>query len=144
MLFSFFFFKQKTAYELRISDWSSDVCSSDLPIEVVAADDVSDDQDADEEAQSSAGRDRQRHARAVARLDGVVPIADQEEGKEARQFPEKHELDQVAREHDAKPGTHESKQEREEPRTGVLGRHVVAAINHHQEAAGCHQNGQEK
>src|SRR3546814_4681614 len=29
MLF-FFFFKQKTAYEMRISDWSSDVCSSDL------------------------------------------------------------------------------------------------------------------
>src|SRR3546814_8888655 len=30
-LFVFFFFKQKTAYEMRISDWSSDVCSSDLP-----------------------------------------------------------------------------------------------------------------
>src|SRR3546814_20776301 len=28
--FWFFFFKQKTAYEMRISDWSSDVCSSDL------------------------------------------------------------------------------------------------------------------
>src|SRR3546814_7887611 len=28
--FVFFFFKQKTAYEMRISDWSSDVCSSDL------------------------------------------------------------------------------------------------------------------
>src|SRR3546814_4265833 len=28
---SCFFFKQKTAYEMRISDWSSDVCSSDLP-----------------------------------------------------------------------------------------------------------------
>src|SRR3546814_3873858 len=28
--FCFFFFKQKTAYEMRISDWSSDVCSSDL------------------------------------------------------------------------------------------------------------------
>src|SRR3546814_10088449 len=28
--FMFFFFKQKTAYEMRISDWSSDVCSSDL------------------------------------------------------------------------------------------------------------------
>src|SRR3546814_3437702 len=27
---SFFFFKQETAYEMRISDWSSDVCSSDL------------------------------------------------------------------------------------------------------------------
>src|SRR3546814_4264614 len=30
MIFYFFFFKQKTAYEMRISDWSSDVCSSDL------------------------------------------------------------------------------------------------------------------
>src|SRR3546814_2899755 len=29
-MLSFFFFKQKTAYELRISDWISDVCSSDL------------------------------------------------------------------------------------------------------------------
>src|SRR3546814_16730921 len=37
----FFFFKQKTAYEMRISDWSSDVCSSDLdyahhPVEIRA------------------------------------------------------------------------------------------------------------
>src|SRR3546814_6644330 len=31
-LLVFFFFKQKTAYELRISDWSSDVCSSDLAV----------------------------------------------------------------------------------------------------------------
>src|SRR3546814_4696160 len=29
----FFFFKQKTAYEMRISDWSSDVCSSDLVVD---------------------------------------------------------------------------------------------------------------
>src|SRR3546814_11942278 len=29
-MFCFFFFKQQTAYEMRISDWSSDVCSSDL------------------------------------------------------------------------------------------------------------------
>src|SRR3546814_6945960 len=33
----FFFFKQKTAYEVRISDWSSDVCSSDLTARVDAA-----------------------------------------------------------------------------------------------------------
>src|SRR3546814_10402698 len=32
MCFCFFFFKQNTAYEWRISDWSSDVCSSDLRI----------------------------------------------------------------------------------------------------------------
>src|SRR3546814_910057 len=31
----FFFFKQKTAYEMRISDWSSEVCSSDLPGDIV-------------------------------------------------------------------------------------------------------------
>src|SRR3546814_18768396 len=31
-----FFFKQKTAYEMRISDWSSDVCSSDLSVEGVS------------------------------------------------------------------------------------------------------------
>src|SRR3546814_5414035 len=32
----FFFFKQKTAYDMRISDWSSDVCSSDLLYPVLA------------------------------------------------------------------------------------------------------------
>src|SRR3546814_9183120 len=35
-IFFFFFFKQKTAYEMRISDWSSDVCSSDLKAKVIA------------------------------------------------------------------------------------------------------------
>src|SRR3546814_3109151 len=35
-IYFFFFFKQKTAYEMRISDWSSDVCSSDLVIEEFA------------------------------------------------------------------------------------------------------------
>src|SRR3546814_15954892 len=34
VLYLFFFFKQKTAYEMRISDWSSDVCSSDLFIQL--------------------------------------------------------------------------------------------------------------
>src|SRR3546814_19494110 len=33
--FPFFFFKQKTAYDMRISDWSSDVCSSDLVIDCI-------------------------------------------------------------------------------------------------------------
>src|SRR3546814_3323432 len=32
VVFIFVFFKQKTAYEMRISDWSSDVCSSDLQV----------------------------------------------------------------------------------------------------------------
>src|SRR3546814_6723488 len=37
VLFFFFFFKQKTAYEMRISDWSSDVCSSDLDRQALCA-----------------------------------------------------------------------------------------------------------
>src|SRR3546814_13264285 len=37
MLVGYLLFKQKTAYEMRISDWSSDVCSSDLEKEVRAA-----------------------------------------------------------------------------------------------------------
>src|SRR3546814_10264956 len=37
-MMNFFFFKQKTAYEMRISDWSSDVCSSDLPDDVARQD----------------------------------------------------------------------------------------------------------
>src|SRR3546814_5971213 len=35
IFFVFFFFKQKTAYEMRISDWSSDVCASDLAMDCV-------------------------------------------------------------------------------------------------------------
>src|SRR3546814_9727305 len=37
-LYLFFFFKQKTAYEMRISDWSSDVCSSDLTRQICRLD----------------------------------------------------------------------------------------------------------
>src|SRR3546814_8619940 len=39
-----FFFKQKTAYDMRISDWSSDVCSSDLFIKELAYSILTDDQ----------------------------------------------------------------------------------------------------
>src|SRR3546814_3861019 len=42
LCYFFFFFKQKTAYEMRISDWSSDVCSSDLTtLRVAVMDDTS-------------------------------------------------------------------------------------------------------
>src|SRR3546814_10619422 len=52
-MYTFFLFKQKTAYEMRISDWSSDVCSSDL-------------------AHADGGDgDEQRHAHDVDRLDPV-------------------------------------------------------------------------
>src|SRR3546814_4594501 len=52
---SFFFFKQKTAYEMRISDWSSDVCSSDL---------------AARRAENGRGRDAQDSERSRSRRRG--------------------------------------------------------------------------
>src|SRR3546814_5697960 len=55
-VFVFVFLKQKTAYEMRISDWSSDVCSSDLP-------------DEDSEANLSLGRDN--HGAALT----GIPVA---------------------------------------------------------------------
>src|SRR3546814_9715722 len=67
-LLSVFFFKQKTAYEMRISDWSSDVCSSDLRILAlgrnVAVDELDD-------------RHRRRIRRADAGLDdaGIAALA---------------------------------------------------------------------
>src|SRR3546814_8149437 len=73
----FVFFKKKTAYELRISDWSSDVCSSDLagdvgpmvtwgvsPQQAIALDEEVPD------FAAVAGRDpRELHARALAYMD---------------------------------------------------------------------------
>src|SRR3546814_11989806 len=57
---SFFFFKQKTAYEMRISDWSSDVCSSDLVQPVVEGDRIV------AEEVLKAGRARDEGQQAVA------------------------------------------------------------------------------
>src|SRR3546814_2065519 len=75
ILLIIFLFKQKTAYEMRISDWSSDVCSSDLQPVRVAADQV-----AEERAVAGAddmhGIDDARHRRAVAvdRGDDIVQL----------------------------------------------------------------------
>src|SRR3546814_8403942 len=64
----FFFFKQKTAYEMRTSDWSSDVCSSDLDVHLVAGDET-------QEARAAARlgrRELQRH-HDLALLEHVPP-----------------------------------------------------------------------
>src|SRR3546814_1972608 len=66
----FFFLKQKTAYEMRISDWSSDVCSSDLRLQPRQETAV----EALESAMRSAREEgRLRHATALADLrDGLL------------------------------------------------------------------------
>src|SRR3546814_1374530 len=55
---TFFFFKQKTAYEMRISDWSSDVCSSDLDGATSADAAMSDDSAVSGEADEPAAEPR--------------------------------------------------------------------------------------
>ena len=111
-------------------------------IEVIAADDMPEHQYAGEQAESAGRRDDQRHARAIPRLRSLVPVADQQEGEEAGQFPEEDQLDQVAREHDAEHRAHEGEQEGEEARYGIGGGHVVAGVQHHQEADAGDQRGE--
>src|SRR3546814_2188743 len=72
LVFCVFFFKQKTAYDMRISDWSSDVCSSDL--DIVGGLPV------DDRASGHAARRatvlearRQRNAESLERRDDDVP-----------------------------------------------------------------------
>src|SRR3546814_6897754 len=64
----FFFFKQKTAYEMRISDWSSDVCSSDLDV----IDAMHRRHDVDAERQLGIADEREQLTRGIARMDGRV------------------------------------------------------------------------
>src|SRR3546814_19075409 len=74
LLFVVFFFKQKTAYEMRISDWSSDVCSSDLRIGREAAAVVAD-FDFDLVARL-ARRDRYGRGDLLARRDAILERLD--------------------------------------------------------------------
>src|SRR3546814_7567748 len=81
----FFFFKQKTAYEMRISDWSSDVCSSDLPVQELA--------------------DQQRHAQVDQRgqrigLEGAEITRLNEVGGKAQLFGSDLRTDRRAEHHD--------------------------------------------
>src|SRR3546814_5879972 len=101
-LFLFFFFKQKTAYDLRISDWSSDVCSSDLQAAALP--------DGAHHAVGVVGEGGRVVVGQQVGSDGVVPAGtqllldevpvptdvsapvDQHEGRPARSLPHDHEL----------------------------------------------------
>src|SRR3546814_5821784 len=87
----FFFFKQKTAYEMRISDWSSDVCSSDLlafrelgmqgTMETEAA---RRDQDRGLHAHRSLGEGGVAHLQARGGADAAVEQTDRQRSEERR------------------------------------------------------------
>src|SRR3546814_19366597 len=67
------FFKQKTAYEMRISDWSSDVCSSDLEVAGYAEGPGADDGQEDDDAGDQEGNGRHGDGNSAA-ASGRVPV----------------------------------------------------------------------
>ncbi|MNN27998.1 hypothetical protein D3C81_1415510 [compost metagenome] len=108
------------------------VASGQDLVQVVAADHVAQQQGTDQQAQATGTGDHQRHVSAATGVGAVVPVTDQQEGEHAGQLPEEHQLDQVARDHQAQHGAHERQEKGEEARHRVLGRHVVARIQRHQ------------
>src|SRR3546814_4377253 len=74
----YFFFKQKTAYEMRISDWSSDVCSSDLARALAARKEVG-------QHRNRGGRQRRFAAADAATAQHHLPIGP---GERAQSGPE--------------------------------------------------------
>src|SRR3546814_19581800 len=76
----FFVFKQKTAYEMRISDWSSDVCSSDLqPAQPANAADFRDDRLAILDRVADEAKSMDRDAAAFQRFDRQQAVVDRAE-----------------------------------------------------------------
>src|SRR3546814_795652 len=108
-LLYFFFFKQKTAYEMRISDWSSDVCSSDLVTDKLAQQRgdafiaselfvlaALDDKGEAGRALKAAGADKARLETAIDNMRGGEKVQD-ENAEQARQALEKYTIDLTAR-----------------------------------------------
>src|SRR3546814_4226661 len=79
----FFFFKQKTAYEMRISDWSSDVCSSDLALHKQQHGVVGD-QLGDAVVSGGVGHCRSPGRRAIAPAKYLPPMQDRKSGVEGK------------------------------------------------------------
>src|SRR3546814_1295130 len=111
-----FFFKQKTAYEMRISDWSSDVCSSDLDLALVLLATLGDRQQRQIVVSQHADRigaqrvhQAQRFQRLAAAVDQVAaepqPVARRVEGDPVEQALRRFETTQIGRAHVCTPVT---------------------------------------
>ena len=111
-------------------------------VDVIAARDPAEQQEADEHADTAEAGHDQGHSSAIASGLIVMPISNEQEGKEAGQLPEKSQLDEIAREDDAEHRAHESLEKGEEARNGILRRHVVTGIEDHQRAHAEYEQGE--
>ena len=103
-------------------------------VEIVASDNMAQDQNACEQAESADTRYGQCHAGTVTGAGIVIPIADQQEREDAGQLPEHGQQYQITGQNHAEHRSHEGQKEREEPRHRIFGRHVITRINDDQQA----------
>ncbi len=109
-------------------------------VQVIAADHMAEQHDPRQQAQPPRAGDHQRHVGAASCVGTVMPVADQQEREEAGQLPEKHDLDQVAGNHQSEHGAHERQEKCEEPRHRIVRRHVIACVQRDQCADAQHQH----
>ncbi|MCY1434391.1 hypothetical protein D9M71_504500 [compost metagenome] len=112
-------------------------------VQVIAADHMAEQQYPRQQAQTTGTGHHQRHVGAAPGIGAMVPVANQQEREEAGQLPEKHDLDQVAGDHQPEHGAHEGQEKREEARHRIVRRHVVAGVQRHQRANAQHQHGKQ-
>ncbi len=120
------------------------VTGSQYRSQLVAADDVTDQQNAGEQRQAATAGDRQRHARALARIRTMTPVADQQERRQARQLPEHQHQQEVFRKHHAQHGAHEEQEVPEEAAHRVFLRQVIARIKDDQQPDAENQQGEQE
>src|SRR3546814_4529552 len=92
----FFFFKQKTAYEMRISDWSSDVCSSDLGGGAGAVAGCKARLSPDHACPGAGGRERPGRFRSAGRTGLAKPVREWQPASKPSDQPAYRALDQTA------------------------------------------------
>ena len=97
-------------------------------LQLIAAHDVTNQQNACQQCQAATASDGQRHPCPAAGVLLVSPEADQQERCQAGQLPENHHQQQVARQHDAKHGAFEAQQKRVELTDVLVGLQVVAGV----------------
>ena len=108
-------------------------------IELEAANDVPEQQHAAQQCEASCAGDRQRHARALAGIGAMVPVADQQERGEAGGLPENHQQQQVVCQDQPQHGAHEEQQVTKEARRRIIRMQVIGGIEHDQRADGADQ-----
>ncbi|MCY1176644.1 hypothetical protein D9M73_169250 [compost metagenome] len=89
-------------------------------VQVIAADHMAEQHDPRQQAQTARTGHHQRHVGTAPGIGAMVPVADQKEREEAGQLPEKHDLDQVAGDHQPQHGAHEGQEKREEARHRII------------------------